>query len=109
MGRIDENDMENELFLSGRLQIDAAIQALCLTGASPELENHLRDARQHHKATTLGNVQEDLKFYMVGNSTTTMRARLVASVLLVEQSPSLTTDERTAAQGLLEVLGIFVD
>lgn len=96
----------DELFLSGRVQVDTAIEALAMTGVSPQAEEVLKAARDLYGLVTTPEAKDDLNVFLRGEQAAAMKADIVASVLLAEQSQRLSPELRIAARGLLDVLGI---
>jgi hypothetical protein len=96
----------DELFLSGRLQIDTAIDALAMTGVNIQAEETLRAVRDLHGLFTTPEAEDDLTVYLQGEQAATMKADIATSALLTEQNKNLSPEARIAARGLLDVLGI---
>jgi len=94
-----------ELFLAGRLQVDAAIDALAMTGANPQAEKMLSTVRNLHELATTPGAKDDLIIHLQGDAAAAMKADIAASASLAEQNQSLSPEARIAARGLLDVLG----
>jgi hypothetical protein len=93
----------DELQLSGRLQIDTAIDALTLTDVNPDALNLLKRLRDLHDLTRTDISQNDLFLYVQNEH---MKSDIIASALLSERNELLSSEARVAARGLLNVLGV---
>lgn len=96
----------DELFLSGRLQVDTAIDALTMTGVNPQAEGMLRNLRDVHEIATTPGAKDDLTVYLQGEQAAAMKADIATGALLAEQNLDLTPEARVAARGLLDILGL---
>lgn len=96
----------DELFLSGVLQVDAAISALELTGVNPQAVRTLRAVRNLHGIATTADAKNDLTVFLEGDQAAAMKADIIAGALLVEQNQALSPETRIAARGLLDVFEI---
>ena len=100
----------DELYLSGRIQVETAITVLEVTEANPDAVASLRGLRHAHELLSPVNEpdapMDDLKIYLSGGSTAAMKASIIASALLAEKNEALSEGQRSAASGLLEILGV---
>jgi hypothetical protein len=101
--RTSQHDPD-ELFLSGRLQLDTAITVLEVTGINPKAEEGLRALRTLHELATTTESQNDLKYYAEGGTTRKMKADIVTSALMVGRIQGLEPELRLSASWLISVL-----
>ncbi|MDL2341480.1 MAG: hypothetical protein QFB87_00160 [Patescibacteria group bacterium] len=97
----------DEMFLSGRLQVDTAINVLEITEACPDAVSSLRALQRAHELSDSDTeTMDDLKAHFRGGSTAEFKSAIITSALLAEQNQTLSEDKRIAATGLLAVLGV---
>jgi hypothetical protein len=108
MEEIDPSQLgPNELYLSGLLQVDAAIGVLEVTGFNKAAGFKLKAIRgAYFVAGTVNQDPRNFKIHMSGGSTSEMKADISTSALLVEANQTLPSELRTAAAGLLDFLGV---
>lgn len=60
MAEIDRSQLgPDELFLSGRIQVDTAIAVLAMTGVNPQARNYIRAVREVHDTQAGSEAQND--------------------------------------------------
>jgi hypothetical protein len=97
----------DELLLSGRLQLDAAISVLQITGVNPDAEASLVHTRNAQDILSLLGEDDGVVVYYSGEPTVAMKADIITSALLAKDNQNLPIDVRAAAAGLLDVLGVI--
>jgi hypothetical protein len=98
----------DELYLSGRIQIDTAIDVLQVCSTSTLAIESLSGLRDAHELLTPDGEEamDDLKIFLSGGNTSEIKQAIITSALLARSNRRLSVDVRSAAAGLLSVLGI---
>ena len=109
MAEIDPSQLgPDELFLSGRLQVDTAIDVLAMADVNPAGLEMLKTQRAVHAAVTEPGAQNDMVIRFQGGPAQQIREDIAASALLAERNQTLPDEKRTAARALLVVLGVEI-
>ena len=104
---MDPNELgPNELFLSGRLQIETARWLLQITGVNTPAVEKLDSLIQAHDLVAARGGMDDLAYYETSDTTEDMKADIILSARLASKNQAIPEDKRVAAEELLTILGI---
>ena len=96
----------DEIFLSGRLQIETARWVLQITGInSPAIETFDSLIRAHDLAAASGGM-DNLKYFEKSDTTEDTKADIILSARLASTNQAIPEDKRVAAEELLTILGV---
>ena len=96
--------IHGELFLKGRVQIEAALRALAYTGINPDAQHRLQVLLDTHAELSVGESQDDLSVYLQGEAAEWEKSDIVTSLDAVKDGDLVSADERAAAAALHEIL-----
>lgn len=94
----------DELFLTGRLQISTARDALSATGINHDAETQLTTFLNVHSQVSMGEEQDDLVVYLRGDEAESTKADVVMGLELLKHGDDIGSGAAEAARGLLELL-----
>lgn len=107
MAQIDPSELgPDELYLSGKLQVETALEVLNASGINPVGQTVLTGLLAIHDTATSASSQEDLTVYLQGEQAEALKSDIGMAAVMAEQNQGLSEDQRIAAQGLLSVLGL---
>ncbi|HSX43994.1 MAG TPA: hypothetical protein VLE69_01705 [Candidatus Saccharimonadales bacterium] len=98
---------DNKIFLKGLMQISTAFDALRLADVSPETQTRLAEVMDLHRTFATDQTEfRHVRFYMSGPSVPERKTAIISSLLLMERNLTCADEQRSAARGLLDILGI---
>ena len=98
--------LSNSITLSGRLQIETVAEALELTRTGEEIQSLLRFALNMENSLSTEEIESGLKLTLVDDEEELTITEIVSSLIMLSENNGQTFDRRSAAQGLLDLLGI---
>lgn len=95
----------DELYLSGRLQIETVVDALTHTGLNPGAQERLQKLLDAHSLLSKDSEQQDLFIYLRGDSMVSEKADILAGLGALSVSDEVSIERRISAQTLLDEIG----